>query len=541
MAASQTITDNFVSAKLRGAERVEEQDLRDLHKRIVEEILYGYDVLPSAVHLTASTLALLAPEICFHNMHLYSLLMGRMQSGDIYLGSIDYISATVIKTQLDLMGGQSSAAEQVSGEDRDSVAELPRSDLCVMNPPFVRSVGGNLLFGSMPDHRGAMQSELARRIRDTNLPASSTAGLGSVFAAVADRRLKNGGRLALVLPAAVTGGIAWGKTRGLIESGYVLELVISSHDPERWNFSENTDLSEVLVIARKRRGSESAEAMAAQKTRFVNLWHHPRSSAFALALGEALADATPAPIGDTIQISHRVSEVSVGSQKCGEIIEFLWGDLRGVPWIGGAFAQTELVRLAWFLRQGVLYLAGQNHTTQIRVCAMSDLASIGPDRRDIADGFTVSSRRTGYPALIGHSAELMRRVEASPNRWLTPRAEAAPNRPFRDVGLLWPRAGRIMIAERARLSTQHTLAVRMPERCLSNVWWPIYLKQDNELAEKVLALWLNSSLGLISLIAHRIPTEGPWVQFKKPTIELLPILDPRALTDNQKSMLVERV
>ena len=59
-------------------------------------MLYGYDVLPSAVHLTASTLALLAPETCFHKMHLYSLPMGRMQSGQIYLGSIDYISADTI-------------------------------------------------------------------------------------------------------------------------------------------------------------------------------------------------------------------------------------------------------------------------------------------------------------------------------------------------------------------------------------------------------------------------------------------------------------
>jgi len=72
-------------------------------------------------------------------------------------------------------------AEQVGDEDAESVAPLPELDLCVMNPPFVRSVGGNLLFGSMPDQRGVMQGELARRVRETNLPASSTAGLGSVL------------------------------------------------------------------------------------------------------------------------------------------------------------------------------------------------------------------------------------------------------------------------------------------------------------------------------------------------------------------------
>jgi hypothetical protein len=68
-------------------------------------------------------------------------------------------------------------------------------------PPFVRSVGGNLLFGSIPDQRGEMQAELARRLRENDLSASSTAGLGSVFTAVADRHVKEGGRIALVLPA----------------------------------------------------------------------------------------------------------------------------------------------------------------------------------------------------------------------------------------------------------------------------------------------------------------------------------------------------
>ena len=34
-----------------------------------------------------------------------------------------------------------------------------------MNPPFVRSVGGNLLFGSLPDDRGAMQNELKKRVK----------------------------------------------------------------------------------------------------------------------------------------------------------------------------------------------------------------------------------------------------------------------------------------------------------------------------------------------------------------------------------------
>ena len=168
MAASQALTDNFIKFRISRSESVDDAALRDLHKLIIEEMLYGYDVLPSAVHLTASTLALLAPETCFQNMHLYSLPMGRMQSGQIYLGSIDYISAATIETQLDLMS-PGIGAEKVGAEDYQSVAPLPALDLCVMNPPFVRSVGGNMIirFASRPARRYAEGIGAARESKQT--------------------------------------------------------------------------------------------------------------------------------------------------------------------------------------------------------------------------------------------------------------------------------------------------------------------------------------------------------------------------------------
>ena len=53
-----------------------------------------------------------------------------------------------------------------------------------MNPPFTRSVSGNLLFGSLPAaDRRKLQSELSRRLRSRQ--ASATAGLGAAFVAAA--------------------------------------------------------------------------------------------------------------------------------------------------------------------------------------------------------------------------------------------------------------------------------------------------------------------------------------------------------------------
>ena len=540
MAASQAITDNVVKAKIANNETISNDILTRLHVTLVEETLHGYDVLPSAVHLTASTLAMLAPETCFRKMRLYSLPLGRMQSGQLYLGSIDYISASLVRTQLSLMSPEFAVegAEQVGAEDEQNVARLPSLDLCVMNPPFVRSVGGNLLFGSLPDHRREMQDELAGRMRATGLSASSTAGLGSVFTAVGDRHVKPGGRLALVLPAAVTTGVAWQRTRDLINGSYVLETVIASHHPGRWNFSENTDLSEVLVIARKHNVGEFNRSVADSPTQFINLWRNPASSAEALAIADVAARGAAAPLHRAGQPHHGISQIMVGAVKYGESVEVPWGEVRASPWLGSCFAQTELVRSVWFLRKGTLILPGRSETVVIPITSLGTLAIIGPDRRDIYDGFELSpAHRTAYPALWGHAAGIMRNMASRPNSWLSPRSERAPGRPYRDPAVLWGRAGALMIAERMRLNTQRVFAVRLAAPSLSNVWWPVALKDGDERAEKTLALWLNSTLGILLAAGHRVPTEGPWVQFKKPVLQALPVLDVRALLPAQLSQL----
>ena len=51
--------------------------------------------------------------------------------------------------------------------------------------------------------------------------------------------------------------------------------------------------------------------------------------------------------------------------------------------------------------------------------------------------------------------------------------------------------------------------------------------------EKILSLWLNSALGIIQVLTVRTETEGAWIEFKKPNLESLPVLDPRLLTHDQ--------
>ena len=68
-------------------------------------------------------------------------------------------------------------------------------------------------------------------------------------------------------------------------------------------------------------------------------------------------------------------------------------------------------------------------------------------------------------------------------------------------------------------------------RVLSNVWWPV--RVEDIPTEKALALWLNSSLGILTILARRTSTEGGWVAMKKADLEGLPVLDTHSLSPEQ--------
>lgn len=527
-AALQTIVDNHVWAR---AERQERPDLTGLHRALVEETLWGLDVIPFAIHLAASALALHDPAVPFGEMHLYTLPL----SGErpIRLGSLDLLHQRQLGVQADLFGALAGERMTGEGEQRQDI-DVPQLDLCVMNPPFTRSVGGNLLFGSAPRaQRRQMQRELGALVRRHDVQASITAGLGSVFTALGTRLVKPGGHIALVLPRALLSGVAWEPTRLLLGTEYAIRYIIVSHEPGRWNFSENTQLSECLIV-----GQRLCQGEAAEPTKVVNLWSKPTTSIEALTLAERIRK-TPGVQLD----ADGVDELGTNGRKYAEVILCPPERIRAGQWgAEAAFAQTELCRAAHFLAQGTVYVPGRGPCGLVPMCRLGLLGSVGPDRRDIHDGFRLSTSRTAHAAFWGHDTESVQKLDQRPNAYLSPLARAQRGRPLRDARLLWSRAGRLLIAERLRLNTARVVSVRCRRHVLSNTWWPIAItdreRVNAEEIEKILALWLNSSLGILSLVAARVDTEGAWVDLKKPILGAVPVMNPTALTARQRRRIV---
>jgi hypothetical protein len=182
---------------------------------------------------------------------------------------------------------------------------------------------------------------------------------------------------------------------------------------------------------------------------------------------------------------------------------------------------------------------GHQTGTKVSLCPHVELGSLGFDCRDMHDGFDLGRGKSKYPALWSHDTKKITRLRQQPNRWLVPLTKALPGRPLRDGVSLWRKAGRVLIAERLRLNTVRLVAVRMDENVLANVWWPWIPSDldDAERAEKAMTLWLNSSIGVLILLSHREETEGAWVKFKKPLLNMMPVIDLRSLPKGARAKL----
>ena len=508
------------------------RDASSLHKELVEQALIGFDVQLSAIHFAATSLAMLNPDIQFDKMNLYTMPLG-IEGEDIRLGSLEFLGSREAPVQMPLGGGGDLAivpqdvgrvtGTGIKGSAEGVTVRLPDLDLVIMNPPFTRSVGDNLLFGSLPAaQRAKLRTELKRRLKKRD--GTVTAGLGSAFVAAAAPKLRPGeGRLALVLPVTVCTGPSWQQTRSLIERDFTLDTVITTHDPEHWNFSDSADLSEALLIATRRVANGEPPNY---ETRFVNLWRNPRGVVDAQKIAQAVGTTAPAHIE-----ADGTSLLSVDGRHVGEMMVMPSDQIVGKQWLGVQFARADVTRIASrLLRDGQLRLPG-SPTAELSLCEVGTLGQIGPDQRRLVDGFERTDAITAYPMVAGHETDSRTSITCVANKWLAPRSKPLGGQKPGYGDRLWKQAGRLLIAERGRLNTCRVVAMCAPYDVLANVFWPV--KIDDVAHEKALALWLNSSVGLLSLLATRNTTEGPWVKLKKADLKLMPVLDVTELAPRQ--------
>ena len=111
-----------------------------LHANMMEEVLYGCDVMPSAAHITSSTLSGARPNVGFTNSRVYTLPYGRLSDGTVAIGSLELLASDSQLTQANFTDPAlrtGSIGEETSAQ---VMVDIPDEgfDVVIMNPPFTR-------------------------------------------------------------------------------------------------------------------------------------------------------------------------------------------------------------------------------------------------------------------------------------------------------------------------------------------------------------------------------------------------------------------
>ena len=516
-------------------------DDRDLHRPMMEQSLIGADIMPAAAHLTATMLSSAQPAQPYARTRVHTMPYGRVKDGDterVAIGSLDLINETVQPALF-----ATGRSEHGEGEGAYEMISVPPAslDVAVMNPPFARPTNHEGVRAGIPVPSfagfGASESDQRRmaaslRKARSNLvdPAGhGHAGLASNFLDLAHQKLRPGGVLALVLPLTFASGGAWGGARSLLARWYrdIAVIAIATTGAEDRAFSDDTGMAESLLLAVRRDEPIDATPDAAPAL-FVNLRRRPRSTFEAEGFARLI---TTTPEDDN-------GFIRSGDEEIGSFIRAALDDggcaALGAPYLGSA---------AVSLRAAALRLPAVAKAVGVPLAPLAKMGQRGYHDLDVAgSGGRNAVKAQGpfrierparpddrYPALWNHDADRERTLVVQPDS----RGEVREGMGDK-AATVWGTATRLHFNRDFRLNSQSLAACLTPGLAIGGRAWPNFrVHGDDERAEQALALWANTTPGLISFW---------WVASRQQqgranlTISQLPrltALDVRTLDDGQ--------
>ena len=517
-------------------------DDQTLHRQMMERALVAADIMPAATHLTASMLSSAHPGTTFGHTRVHTLPYGQQsqERHAMALGALDLIEDDAAPSLFGtgIRRAQGTGADVEAEGSQDMVLPRETADMVIMNPPFTRPTNHENIEGSVPvpsfaglgtseDEQRQMSTRLkgicAKLKKSGDLAGHGNAGLASNFIDLAHVKLKSGGVLALVLPAACISGGSWADARRLLEREYkdLTVLTIAAHGNTDRAFSADTGMAEALVVATKRHDGRDER----QETLFVNLRHRPRSLAEAFEMARAV---------------HRLSPQAQQGRLCVGDSETIGTYIRASLRQSGCalLRETALADTALRLAEETLRLP-QGYSTPLSTTCLDSLGERGLYHLDIAGKNSNGTPRgpfdiipiqgvPEYPALWGHAAERERRLVIPPDS----EGEVRPGCAERAV-TAWNRtASRLHFTLDFQINSQSFTACLTPTKAIGGRAWPNFLPVRDEW-NVPLVLWSNTTLGLLAFW---------WVGTRQQqgraclTITQLPrltVLDPRSLSQEQ--------
>ena len=512
-----------------------------LHTNMMEEVLYGCDVMPSAAHITSSTLSGTQPNVGFGKSRIYTMPYGRLRDGAVAIGSLNYLKSDSQMTFSNLTDPALRTGSVGEETSASVMVDIPHEgfDMVIMNPPFTRPgsdwEGSERAEDYIKHFKGLstglvtqleMAKSLSQYTKDTCY--HGYAGIASAFAALAHKKIKPGGVLALVLPLSAASGLSWKKFREMLAREYMglTVLTIGAADNDGLSFSADTGMAECLVIARKLTPDKSPDGRAL----FTSLRRRPQDFAHSSSLASEVVDNSQVrkiedgPFGGT--------PLMIGAELAGETIAAPYG---GSNWGAVRLSDCSVAQTAYAIYQSRLWLPGLVSPVELKVAALSDVGKRGWHDINIAGSsgpFTKAppSPTSTYPALWSHNAKQETRLVCQPDSQLL----VKPGMEDR-ASVAWATSSHAHINRDFRFNSQPLMAAFTEQPCIGGRAWP-NVAFDNKVMEYAFVVWANGTLGLLSYWWNSNRQVAGRGSTSVSGIESLRMLDFRALTNDQLLM-----
>ena len=448
-------------------------------RELIENTLHGYDIDIAATHMAAVTLGLMAPDVAFRKMNIHRFRLG-MVDDPLSNGKVTRAGSLELMREDGLVAvagwPQAARSGQVDTGENGVLQAIPRR-LVIMNPPFSRDSLRHKQLGKQAANQVKQREQ--ELFADKPVYKSHSGGM---FLILSERLCaEEDGSVALVYPTAACGApSAVGVWKYLLER-FHLETVVTSHDPGRIAFSENTNINESLFVLRRRNGDNRD-----QPTRFVNLARNPATASEAELLARTIVRN---------EQSSRLSRT---------VVEWPRDRLLADDWTPVRFFSAYLMETAysWF------------GNGDLELVPLSKVAEVGPGGQRTQDAYFRGqvADETGRQGLWYNNQTDPAPNGSPPKKTLRTKPDCFLHRKANDKRRLkdladkyWKQRGRLLLPIRLRTSVLILSATVTDEPVLGSAWIPAKPHNERTGWEEAMVMYLNSTVGILATLYRANP------------------------------------
>ncbi len=525
--------------------------IEKLHKKFLEEDITGVDIMPFAAHLSVINLALKSTEYESDRLNIAIWDSTTLKPGkelkplaEIPIEArkqrriVDF-EKTISKKEKVSVGSVKMDAKP--GE----IIHLNKVDTVIMNPPFTRQE-------TITKFSETYKSRLEKNFLSRKHLLHGRMSYCSYFLFLADKFLDVKGRIAAVLPATVLMKESDFGIRKMLMDEYGLDYIILRSDAP--NFSEDTDLREILLVAQKGKKIDNINYVILR-----NIDIHPSKIKKAVSkleigmesdFGEYLIRNIPISELDRNNLFKLISvqnfdlfkileSVEKGNYICSinkssvSVTRGVEGGKRAIIFPkfsinekGAPYLKKKDVWIFKKQTKGTIVVQHRFIRNEFEI----PINSILPNLRRISGRDKIDVSKLKEYLLTDSFDEIdsfLNMVEENeiPSDWKS---------------YLLRRKSHLCFVCRFDMGapgTHHLGFYSDVERVFPGVTWVLKdLTKDNA---KIVSLWLNSSFNVLQVLVNRMPTRGTWMEFTGYLLNDFKVLDPKKLKKKEKEDLLK--